>query len=314
MNPTPANSAASAGAYACSCEVVHVNNSTYRSYKGRKSENRIMTARLSSLEDVIKPRGLGLKYVAEGQETYWVQGKRHSLRKGHFLLVNDTVGSFDVQIGDTPTHSVCIDMDVTLVNEQLRELLRPDELDDGDHCSRFLFTSDLLVHGAPASMPLQQGLHRVMLSSRGQVGAQPGVELLYEIAALLVRENQGYIQSYYNLQTAKRSTRQELYRRLLKGKEVLDSNLEADISMQQVAKECCLSESRFFRLFRQCFGESPYHYLLGRRVDYSVQLKQKGHTWADIATLLNFTDLAAFSNCFKKIKGVPPSKAPELFQ
>lgn len=307
-NIAPTIAPAAPDVYTGSCEVVHVNDQSYHNYKRRTTGNRIMSSCITSLEDEIKPRGLGLKYVAEGQENYWVQGKCHSLTKGSFLLVNDSVASLDVTIQQTPTWSVCVDIDPALVNEVLTEMTCPDELDNYSNYSRFLLTPELFINKAKAAPDLQQLLQEVIHTAASRDIAQPALELIYEITTLLIRENKEQISSYYKLDTAKPSTRQELFRRLLLGKEVLDNSLFTDLSIKDVAEACCLSEFRFFRLFKQCFGDTPYNYLLRKRIEHSLHLKGQGYTWANIATELNFTDLAAFSNSFKKIKGIPPSK------
>ena len=77
--------------------------------------------------------------------------------------------------------------------------------------------------------------------------------------------------------------------------------------MRTVAEECCLSEFRFYRLFKQCFGISPGQYVQQRRIEEAIILSRQDLSWTEIALHLNFTDLAAFSNAFKKVKGVSPS-------
>jgi len=295
--------------YSHSCEVVHVTDQNYHALKARKSKNRIMSSCLTTLEDEIKPKGLGLKFVTQGQENYWLQGKHFNVANGKYLLVNETLPTLDITIKNAQTCGVCIDIDVTLVNELLLQTIYPNDLDNYSNTSQYLLTPELFVNEALAEKPMQELLSHIISSSASQTFDRPAIELIYELTTMVVNDNQQTIKSYFNLETAKSSTRKELFKRLLTGKQVLDDSLFSDLTIKQVAEICCLSEFRFYRLFKQCFGDSPYNYLYKKRIDKSLELRKNGLAWVDIAAQLNFTDLAAFSKSFKKIKGIAPSKA-----
>lgn len=295
--------------YSNSCEVVHVTDKNYHALKRRTTKNRIMTSCLTSLEDEIRPQGLGLKFVSQGQENYWLQDKRYSITGGKYLLVNESLPALDITIKNATTWGTCVDIDATLVNDMLLQIIYPNDLDNYNSTSQYLLTPDLFVNEAKAEKSLQDFLGYIISSSASQTLERPAIELIYELTMMVVKGSEETIKSYYNLETVKLSTRKELFRRLLSGKEMLDNSLFDDLNIKQVAEYCCLSEFRFYRLFKQCFGDSPYNYLSKKRIDKSIELRKEGYTWVDIAAHLNFTDLAAFSNSFKKIKGVAPTKA-----
>ncbi len=292
-----------------SCEVLHVTDRNYQALKERKTRNRIMSSCLTSLEDEIKPQGLGLKFVADGQENYWLRNKRYHLTDGKYLLVNESLAVLDITINNrVGTKAICVDIDSNLVNELLLQMIYPDELDNYNTTSQYLLTPELFVNEARADTRLQELLQYIMTSSAAGTLDRPAMELIYELTTLVVKGSTETIRSYYKLDTAKLSTRKEVFKRLLTGKEMLDDSIFSELSIRQVAESSCLSEFRFYRLFKQCFGDSPYNYLFKKRIDKSIELRKQGLTWVDIATQLNFTDLAAFSKSFKKIKGVSPSK------
>lgn len=65
----------------------------------------------------------------------------------------------------------------------------------------------------------------------------------------------------------KLATRVELYRRLLRGKDYLDSFFGGEMRLDKVASVACLSPYHFHRLFREVFGETPNQYLQRRLVN-----------------------------------------------
>ncbi|WP_179223101.1 helix-turn-helix domain-containing protein [Pontibacter ummariensis] len=296
--------------YSGNCEILHVNDNNCNILEKIKSENCIMSTLSTSLESELRPKGLALKFTAEGLETYWFQKKHFHVSSGKYLLVNETIPAMDVVIKGVPTWGMCVDIDMQLVNDALYQLLYPDDLDGYNSISRFLLSPELFVREAVAGAQLKSLLNKFISISVSKEYKAPGLELIYELITLLIQENREMVSSYYSLQTSKLSTRQELFRRLLLGKEVLDDSLFTDLSMKQVAEACCLSEFRFYRLFKQCFGHSPYNYLFKKRIEKSMEMKKQGLSWSEIAYTLNFTDLAAFSKSFKKIKGLPPSRYP----
>ncbi|WP_439879591.1 helix-turn-helix domain-containing protein [Pontibacter sp. MBLB2868] len=291
------------------CQVVHVNAHNYAGLKARASKNRIMSSFFTSLEDEVKPCGLGLKYAAEGQERYFLDGRAYSVSSDKYLLVNESIPSLDVAIKGKSTWSVCIDMDEALVNDLLLQQLQPNELDNYTEISRYLLTPELFVREVQAEESLKVYLQNIIRASASNSIERPAIELIYDLIGFILQGNKATIHSYYKLQTIKLSTRKELFRRLLVGKEVLEAHVYSPLCMKQVAEECCMSEFRFYRLFRQCFGDSPYNYLFKKRIEESVMLNKQGMNWVEIASLLNFTDLAAFSKGFKKVMGVSPTKA-----
>ena len=294
-------------AYELHCDQVHIDPS-FRVNFGKLASNSIISSKFSFFESELNPRALGLKYVVEGLETYLLKGKRYRIPAGKYLLVNETSGKMEIGINGPETHSLCVNMEPRLFNEMLRQLTQPDSLDEQKQVAEHLLTPEIFVREASASPGFQQflsGLFELTATGKQEV---PQAEMLFELTGLLVQENLEVIKSYHKLRTSKLSTRQELFQRLLKGKEMLDDSVFSEVNISQVAADCCLSEFRFYRLFKQCFGVSPYNYLFRRRISKGLELRKQNLSWGEIAYQLNFTDLAAFSNGFKKVTGVPPTK------
>ena len=295
--------------YKSKCDVMHMDISTPRSLVGKLSPNYLVSSSFSTFDtDLFLAPGVGLKFVPEGTETYWIKGKKHEVSGSKYLLVNDSLPKVTAQVSGKTARGMCVNIAPELLNDLLLQVLHPNDLEEMSNVKRFLLSPELLVREARASEGLQHYLKRVHRFTTASQIEVPAIEMIYNIASVLVRENLETIGSYYKLQTTKLSTRQELFQRLLLGKEILEDSIFTSISIGQVADACCLSEFRFFRLFKQSFGQSPYHFLLRRRIEKARELKKQDLSWGEIAYRLNFTDLAAFSNAFKKITGVSPTQ------
>jgi len=107
----------------------------------------------------------------------------------------------------------------------------------------------------------------------------------------------------------KLSTKIELYRRLLRGRDYLDSFSGGETRLDKVASEACLSPYHFHRLFREVFGETPNKYLQRRRLANARQLlRSSDRTVTEICLEIGFESMTSFSALFRRIYGCSPRK------
>lgn len=292
--------------YAGTCDLHYLDVHNLDAFRSL-GRNSIISSFFSSFEADLYPEFLGLKYVAEGSETYWLNGKRYQVSNGKYLLVNEAAKKVNLTIRNADTRSLCVNIEPGLLNDILLQLLQPDNLEDHRQVSRHLLSPELFIRESVAGESFRKILNKLAIEVPDGTLTPDPIEHIYDLTTFLIQENLPVIRSYYKLKTAKLSTRQELFHRLMRGKEMLDDSVFTEVSIGQVADWCWLSEFRFYRLFRQCFGMSPYNYLFRRRIEKGLELKKQNLSWGEIAFRLNFTDLAAFSKGFKKITGVSPS-------
>ena len=89
--------------------------------------------------------------------------------------------------------------------------------------------------------------------------------------------------------------------------EILRFHLDGEITVSTLADECGLSISHFAHSFRQTFGESPYRWLVNRRVEMAKQmLIQTTLPLAQIALKCGFSDQTSFTRSFKRVVGGSP--------
>jgi AraC family transcriptional regulator len=103
-------------------------------------------------------------------------------------------------------------------------------------------------------------------------------------------------------------------RRLQRVLDYIETNLEGDLTLDQMASIACLSRYHFSRAFRQAVGQSPYRYVSTRRLDRAKALLMQGdRSLVDIALSLSFSSQANFTRAFRQATGQAPGQFRQVF-
>ncbi len=96
-------------------------------------------------------------------------------------------------------------------------------------------------------------------------------------------------------------------------KAFIDSNLDQKISIRQLSSLIFRSEAQTIRIFKQAYHQTPYEYLLNRRIERATLfLQNTGMPIKEIALRLGFYDEHYFSNLYKKRTGFTPSARRQM--
>jgi len=88
---------------------------------------------------------------------------------------------------------------------------------------------------------------------------------------------------------------------------LIDAQLDAQLSIDTLAREAGLSPAHFARAFKQTLGEAPHRFLLSRRLERARHLIERcGAQLSDVAARSGFADQAHFTRHFKRQFGVTP--------
>jgi len=110
----------------------------------------------------------------------------------------------------------------------------------------------------------------------------------------------------------KASTREELFRRLQLAREYMHSNTARRISLEDVARESCLSRYHLHRSFTQVFRRTPHSYLTTLRLEKARSLLLAGLTVTDACLEVGFASVSSFSRLFRSHFGFPPSSIRKI--
>jgi AraC-like DNA-binding protein len=97
-------------------------------------------------------------------------------------------------------------------------------------------------------------------------------------------------------------------RHLLRAKDLADARYFEPLGVEALAKAAGLSRAHFSREFRRAFGESPYAYLLTRRLERAATLlRTTDNPVAEICLAVGLRGLGSFTTSFKRAYGMTPT-------
>ena len=97
-------------------------------------------------------------------------------------------------------------------------------------------------------------------------------------------------------------------RHLTRAKDVADARYFEPLDVDDLAKAAGLSRAHFSREFRRAFGESPYSYLLTRRLERAASLlRMTDRSIADICLSVGLQSQGSFTTSFKRMYGASPA-------
>jgi AraC-like DNA-binding protein len=95
---------------------------------------------------------------------------------------------------------------------------------------------------------------------------------------------------------------------LRRARDFIDRNYAEPLDVPTMARAALMSPAHFSRKFRGAYGETPYSYLMTRRIERSKALLREGHSVTDVCVAVGCTSLGSFSSRFTEIVGVTPSR------
>lgn len=88
----------------------------------------------------------------------------------------------------------------------------------------------------------------------------------------------------------------------------IDREYAKPLNVEALARGAHMSAGHLSREFRRIYGESPYAYLMTRRIERAMTLLRRGDlSVTEICFAVGFSSLGTFSTRFTDLVGVPPS-------
>ncbi|MGW3564756.1 helix-turn-helix transcriptional regulator [Streptomyces sp. NPDC000941] len=96
--------------------------------------------------------------------------------------------------------------------------------------------------------------------------------------------------------------------RLRQARDRMDRDYAEPLDVPALAQGALMSPGHFSRSFRAAFGETPYSYLMTRRIERAKALLRRGDlTVTEVCFAVGCTSLGSFSSRFTELVGESPS-------
>jgi AraC family transcriptional regulator len=140
----------------------------------------------------------------------------------------------------------------------------------------------------------------------GGLDADAADDWFVRMASQMVREQQSARRGVARLPGVRASTRAELFRRVLRGRDFLLSQAGEEATLGDAARAACLSPFHFHRAFTHAFGETPHQALTRYRMERAAALLSAGARVTDVCLAAGFESLGSFSSLFRRHFGMSP--------
>ncbi|ARZ66641.1 helix-turn-helix transcriptional regulator [Streptomyces sp. HU2014] len=96
--------------------------------------------------------------------------------------------------------------------------------------------------------------------------------------------------------------------RLRRARDMMDRDYAKPLDVPALARHALMSPGHFSRSFRAAFGETPYSYLMTRRIERAKALLRRGDlSVTEVCFEVGCTSLGSFSSRFTELVGESPS-------
>ncbi len=93
-----------------------------------------------------------------------------------------------------------------------------------------------------------------------------------------------------------------------RARDLIDRDYAQPLDVPAMARAALMSPAHFSRKFRAAYGETPYAYLMTRRIERAKALLRQGMSVTETCFAVGCTSLGSFSSRFTEIVGETPTQ------
>ncbi len=250
---------------------------------------------------------LSVKTVRNGRVAWIVSGRELVVDRSSFLILGPGE-RYSMHIdADRPVETCCAFFSQGYVERVALDVTSRVELslDEPDRAAPALpYLSALHGDRERNLVGEVQTLARRCRWAIAPIGSDEGFLRLAEKLLSLYRQIR---QQAMRVPAMRASTKQELFGRLLRGREYMHAQLSGPISLASVARAAGVSQFHFHRGFRLAFQKTPHEYVTALRLERAHDRIAAGARVIEACLEVGFSSPSAFSRLFRSRYGEPPS-------
>ncbi len=267
--------------------------------------NVLIHAKGNAQEIPVHTTSLSLYSVFSGLELHEVGRARFAVTPDRYLLLNDN-----------QRHAHRIEDNTEVLTLRFRTGLGADvysaaalppekQLDNPD----LRLPLEFYERTYPRDVRLSQFMGVLRAFIWAEVSQDPLEQAMHPIIEHLLVLHRNLEADIERLPAAKRSTREELFRRLHIARDFIEASFLEPINLFSIADVVNLSPHHFLRLFKQVFELAPYQFVTHKRLELAKKwLTDTDKDVTDICFDLGFDSLGTFSRNFKARFRVAPTQ------
>lgn len=258
---------------------------------------------------------LSIKCAFKGKEFYGINNCNYAVTDDNYLVINDGNNYSSYIDSDSEVESFTINFSLSFVREFMESANQTDEalltnFKNFDNNSNVEIIERLYLHDnsvSPVIFRMLKLTEEDFESNEGEIE-----ELYFLLFESLLYKQKATLNEVGHIQAVKKSTQMELYKRLYRAKDYIDSCYEEEINIGHLATVCWLNQFYFLRQFKKYFKISPLQYIISKRMEAAKRMLEKDafiHI-SEVCTQVGYNDVSSFSKLFKGFY----KSSPEKFQ
>lgn len=255
---------------------------------------------------------LSTKSTIRGNEYYHVNNNKYAVTANNYLIINDGNYYSTVIDSETDVESFTINFSASFMKEALALFHEKDEsllqnFDNSSSTYKLEFIEQLYLHDDIVS-PIIQELYR--LSQETIFDNQKIEEFYFILIDRLLIKRKRVLGEINKVNKVKESTKLELYKRLNKAKDYIDSFFMEDITLKDLSQICLLNQAYLLRQFKNYFNQTPRQYIIKKRMEKARLILEVDSSIpiSEACLQVGYNDPSSFSKLFKHFFRLSPEK------
>jgi len=241
---------------------------------------------------------LSIKTVLSGRVAWMVGGRQLVVDRSSFLVLSDGEHySMDIAAAK-PVETCCVFFARGFVEQVALDATSPLELtlDDPERGAPPLAYLSALHSDRECALTTR--IHTLALRCQTALTPSAWEQDFLLIAEALLGLYEEICSQSARIPATRGATRDELFRRLLRGRDYMHSHAAGPVSLADVARAACVSPFHFHRGFTCAFGKTPHAYLTALRLAHARERLETGSSVLEACLEAGFSSPSAFSRLF----------------